>query len=553
LNAGVARDASPRACIAITNVDQLKAMRNNLAGDYCLASDIDAGTEPNFVPVGDATTPFTGSLDGRGHVVRNLAIRSGKSRVGLFGVMNAAVVKNLTLLNVNVRGLADNAWVGALAGHARADALSATEISGVHVTGQVRCTGSNCAAGGILGNFGDFDGTHMLRDSSSSAKVVGTTWVGGISGGMLEATIWRTYATGPATCVGVGCFVAGLVADAVDSVIRWSFTTGPVVAEGSGATRAGGLLARSWGMTVNRSYSAAPVKGGASGLAGGLVAHGFQAENIDQSYAVGPVSSTGATTGGLAADVFGGASVTNSYWDTETTGQATSAAGTGMTTAQLRGALPTGFGSSWGITAPLSYPFLTPQIDFVSPLATLVRTSKVFTFLPISQHEALQYNTPPADSDLTALATVYTMIARAIGITQNVPQLTNAAIDKYFWDEAAQTTRWRGAVKDYASLGTLTTIGAVPIDAANVTGAMDNEQLVILRGRYVTEGGDPATHWMLGTLYRKDGLFITAIIAHDPWTGQQVTIDPATKRVVVPADFPLENFKVNGYRPVTVN
>jgi hypothetical protein len=106
---------------------------------------------------------------------------------------------------------------------------------------------------------------------------------------------------------------------------------------------------------------------------------------------------------------------------------------------------------------------------------------------------------PPADSDLTALAAVYTTIARAIDITQNVPQLTNAAIDKYFWDEAAQTTRWRGPVKDCATLAALIPIAAgAPIDFTNVADAMLNEQLVILRGRYVMEGGGPATHWMLG-------------------------------------------------------
>jgi hypothetical protein len=32
-----------------------------------------------------------------------------------------------------------------------------------------------------------------------------------------------------------------------------------------------------------------------------------------------------------------------------------------------------------------------------------------------------------------------------------------------------------------------------------------------------------------------------------------VTIDPATKKVVWPATFPLTGFKIDGYQPVTLN
>ena len=43
---------------------QLQAMRNNLAGIYCLANDIDAGTIVNFKPIGTAANRFTGRLLG---------------------------------------------------------------------------------------------------------------------------------------------------------------------------------------------------------------------------------------------------------------------------------------------------------------------------------------------------------------------------------------------------------------------------------------------------------------------------------------------------------
>ena len=69
--------------------------------------------------------------------------------------------------------------------------------------------------------------------------------------------------------------------------------------------------------------------------------------------------------GGLVGTLNGGATtsqVTNSYWDTSTSGQASSAAGTGMATASLQGALPAGFNDgNWAVlTSPVaSYPYPT--------------------------------------------------------------------------------------------------------------------------------------------------------------------------------------------------
>jgi hypothetical protein len=42
------------------------------------------------------------------------------------------------------------------------------------------------------------------------------------------------------------------------------------------------------------------------------------------------------------------------------------------------------------------------------------------------------------------------------------------------------------------------------------------------------------------------------VVANDPWTGRQVLINPATKRVVSPAGFPLAGFEIDGYRPATL-
>jgi hypothetical protein len=186
-------------------------------------------------------------------------------------------------------------------------------------------------------------------------------------------------------------------------------------------------------------------------------------------------------------------------------------------------------------------------------LATVVPDGKSYTLLPISQLDPSQYETPPAHGEQASLATVYTIIARAIGITDNNARLKDVLIDEYFWDDATQTATWRGPVRGYASLGSLTAIPAAqPLDLTNVIDPLRHHEPVIIRGRYRKSGGGRTTHWMLATSFIVDGVgTVTAIVANDPWTGQQVRIDPFTKMVASPAAFPLENFKVNGFRVVT--
>ena len=183
-------------------------------------------------------------------------------------------------------------------------------------------------------------------------------------------------------------------------------------------------------------------------------------------------------------------------------------------------------------------------------------TNNVFAFLPLGQLDTSQYLNPPAHSDEAALATVYTMIARAVGITDNIATLkgNNGKIDRYFWNDSTQTTTFKGPITSHATLGTLTNIPAAShLNGSNVIPAFNHHQLVILRGTYTGSGGTAVTHWMLGTLYTKTGATMDTVVANDPWTGMQVEIDQETKTVVSPAGFPLTNFKVNGYRVVTIN
>jgi hypothetical protein len=62
------------------------------------------------------------------------------------------------------------------------------------------------------------------------------------------------------------------------------------------------------------------------------------------------------------------------------------------------------------------------------------------------------------------------------------------------------------------------------------------------------------TAWMLATSFtRGTNNAPNAIFANDPFTGQQVRINPVTKRVVTPAKFPLKQFTIDRIQTITVN
>jgi M26 IgA1-specific metallo-endopeptidase-like protein len=563
-------EAQAQGCVQIKNANQLQAMRNNLAGNYCLANDIDAGSIANFEPVGSMATPFTGTFTGNGFTISNLTINNGSATtVGLFGTTNRANLSDVTLRNANVTGTRNSASVGAMVGWADAG-IATSLISGIHVTGRVTCTGFSCNVGGIAGLT---DNETTVTTSWSSAIVTGSSgYTGGLVGNaaVSNTTISFSYATGRVTCG--QCTGGGLVGNARGTVMQ-SFAVGPVTGGGP-FTQSGGLI----GLTSFAVLSQVYATGRAAvdnGSVGGLLGEAFNG-TMNQAFATGAVRFNAASSGGLIGRIIDGAppTTTASYWDAESTGRTTTAgnAGTSRTTAQLRSALPAGFAAGWGINRTLSYPYLTSRkLDFRSTLATLVVNDGIFVFLPLLQSDKSLYNGATNNIDEASLATVYTMIGRAIGITAGVPQLDNVAIDTYFWKDATKRAVYTGPVTANATLGVLTAIAAnKPLDASNVIRAMDRGQLVILRGNYgrnadrLARGASthrrppiarpPAAtgeHWMLATLYTKkaNGL-VDKIIANDPLTGRQLEIDPVSKEVV--GNFPLNGFTINGYQPVTV-
>ncbi len=303
-------------------IEELEQIRDNLRGSYCLAKNIDAAVSeqdgaPGFVPIGTKDDPFIGTFDGRGHVIDKLTVeRSNGEHVGLFGYVGSeGLIENVALNDVKISGTGS---VGALAGH----------------------------------NAGE------VRHSSASGTVSGMGYVGGLVGEN-SGTISSSFATAAVKATGSG---GGLVGYNTN-LIQQSFAWGSVDATGEESS-AGGLVARNHGGTIEQSYASGAVTGAS---AAGLVRLSGPGGTIKETYAAGRVQSVKAAAGlVLESDR---SSISSSYWDLQATGQSGSAAGEGLTTAELQTALPEGFDRGvWGILSNKTYPRLLAG-PFTFPLA----------------------------------------------------------------------------------------------------------------------------------------------------------------------------------------
>jgi len=139
-------------------------------------------------------------------------------------------------------------------------------------------------------------------------------------------------------------FTGGLVGfNNTGSSITNSYATGSV----SGADSVGGLVGRDYGSTITNSYATASV--GGTTYVGGLVGYSNNGSSITNSYATGNVSGISNSVGGLVGDgSHATESVTNSFWDIQTTGKTTSQGGTGLTTAQMKNT-KTFFDAGWDL------------------------------------------------------------------------------------------------------------------------------------------------------------------------------------------------------------
>jgi hypothetical protein len=156
-----------------------------------------------------------------------------------------------------------------------------------------------------------------------NVDISGAVWVGGLVGQSFLGTVSQSYSTGSVT---TGHLDAGGLLGYNAGTVSESYSTCNV----TGDWRVGGLVGENDRGTVSNSYSTGRVTGNSA--VGGLVGENYEGGAVSSSYSTGTVAGN-YSVGGLVGS--SGDTVDNSFWDSQTSGQATSAGGTGKATAEM--------------------------------------------------------------------------------------------------------------------------------------------------------------------------------------------------------------------------
>lgn len=219
----------------------------------------------------------------------------------------------------------------------------------------------NLPAGTNVGLFGYVNGANVIimQVGLKTVNIKGKNTVGGLMGYNNGGTIINSYVTGSVigSVVSGGGNVGGLIGLSVGAISQCYAT-----ASASGYIDVGGLVGNNQGPITN-SYATGSVTG--STELGGLTgATGFM---ITNSYSTGSV--TGSTYAGGLVGRNGGFTITTAYWNTQTSGQATSSGGIALTTQAMQQPIffvGWDFTSTWVMNPGYTYPLL--QALIVSPV-----------------------------------------------------------------------------------------------------------------------------------------------------------------------------------------
>ena len=289
------RIATAKQLILIGSDPNLLSVHFVLVADLDLGSGLPGGrvfTEAVIAP--SSQSPFTGSLDGADHAIRNLTI-DGVFDLGLFGyVAVSGIVKNLGLETASITGSSN---IGGLV------------ASNNGTVSSCRSTGSVTGREGVGGLVGENNGT--VSSCSAAVRVVGKGWMVGGLVAWNDGTVSLCHSTGSVTG---GLDVGGLVGKNEGTVSSCS-ATGDVTGERS---RVGGLAGSSSG-TISGCHATGSVTGREP--LGGLVGANELFGALVYCYATGQVTGGDpgcGALGGLAGDNDG--TVTSCYATGSVTG-----------------------------------------------------------------------------------------------------------------------------------------------------------------------------------------------------------------------------------------
>ncbi len=151
---------------------------NNKTNDFSgktvkLVNDINLGYE-SWTPIGGVsgapTTCFKGTFDGNNQTIFNLNVTSSivaHASAGLFGGLNSATVKNLTVKNATI---SSTHYAGVICGYVQGSTISNCKVSNVKVTSKAELIGSAWDNGDKVGGIAG-----LLTESNKGDAVTGCT------------------------------------------------------------------------------------------------------------------------------------------------------------------------------------------------------------------------------------------------------------------------------------------------------------------------------------------------------------------------------------------
>jgi PKD repeat protein len=329
-----------------------------------------------------------GALLGRSNAAAfsNLKVHgtvAGRVQIGgVIGVLEQASTAAGISADIEVTGTGNR--TGGLSGF-----VYTATIADSQVTGQV--TGGGDHVGGLVGHLEGRSPeplSAVINGSSTNVAVSGAGWhTGGLAGYASNAEISNSHAAGVvAGAEGVGG-LAGFAEHA--SVVAASSASGNVDASGN---YTGGLIGYTGEIAISSVYATGTVTAAGNNI-GGLIGETGGSASIGNAYAMGPVSG-GNNVGGLIGEIHGGSVITNayatglvsgsgsggglignnnsdagvvtdSYYDSVTTGRADTGKGEPRTTEEMK-RQSTFFGwdfaTIWAIREDIAYPHLQWQL-----------------------------------------------------------------------------------------------------------------------------------------------------------------------------------------------
>lgn len=337
----------------IYNADQLHQVRNFLGQEgvvFKLMNNIDLADyiDGNFgsqgwEPIGVQSQPFMGVLDGNSKKLTGFSItRSTSDYVGLFGYIDGATVKNLTIEGPVTGKNYVGTFVGCATGNCTLSGLThngtitANSYAG-HIVGQCSGSISNAVAtGNVTSTTGYVGGIVGYQDTSgksiSNVRMTGNITVSNTSSTNVGGIAGMSYATiGSATYSGDvkgGQYVGGIIGHAfaavstatVNGTVRGTnsagftggiiglaesdvtITNGRVTGTVTGTTLVGGICGKSEGGTLTECYSYSNVTG-TGNYVGGILGQGISTITKCASYGnVSGVSYVGGVIGGITTN-----------------------------------------------------------------------------------------------------------------------------------------------------------------------------------------------------------------------------------------------------------